>query len=64
MKSSGKVVVAIQNKTGDFWQVALDEQAQNFVLNALEQYFDGSIKIINNKLPFKPVDNSHCNIEG
>ena len=64
MKSSGKVVVAIQNKKGDFWQVALNEEAQGFVLNALSQYFEGTIKILNNKLPFEPVDNSHCNREG
>jgi len=63
MKSSGEVVVAIQNKTGDFWQVALDREAQGFVLNALDQYFEGTIKILDNKLPFEPGDNSHCNKE-
>ncbi len=53
MKTNGKCMVAIQNKKGDFWQVALDDEGQEFVLSALTQYFGGEIKIIKNKIPIE-----------
>jgi len=51
MKTTGRCVVAIENKKGDFYQVALDETGQSFIIGALVQYMNG-IKVLNNKLPF------------
>ena len=53
MKTNNKCALIIRNKKGDFWQVDLDENGMSFVLNCLEQYFGGMIKVFKNKLPLK-----------
>ncbi len=52
MRTTGRCMVAIENKKGDWWQIALDANGMAFVLQALEQYQGGTLKIIRNKLPF------------
>lgn len=45
------LVVAMQNKQGDFWQVALTPGQQEMVVSLIGQLHGGSIKILHNKLP-------------
>jgi len=51
MKTSGRCIVAIENKKGDFWQVALEENGQALVIQLLEKIQGGKIIIVDNKLP-------------
>lgn len=41
----------IENKKGDFWQIALDEDQQSMVMDLIGQMHDGTIKILKNKMP-------------
>ena len=41
----------IENKKGDFWQIALDENQQAMVMDLIAQMHDGPIKVVRNKLP-------------
>lgn len=51
MKASGRCVVAIENKSGDFWQIALSDYQQDLIIQFLEEIHEGKIKVIRNKLP-------------
>lgn len=46
-------MVAIENKSGGMYQLNLDLNAQAFVLNAIEEYMGGTLKVINRKLPME-----------
>ena len=52
-------MVAIENKKGNWWRVALDANGMAYVLQALEQYQAGKISNMRNKLPFTMVDPTH-----
>lgn len=40
----------IENKKGDFWQIALDEDQRNMVMDLIGQMHDGTIKILKNRV--------------
>lgn len=41
----------VENKKGDFWQIALDENQQAMVMDLIGQMHDGTVKVLKNKLP-------------
>ena len=45
------IVVFVENKKGDFWQVSLNKTEKTYVVNLLSQIHNGTIKILHNKLP-------------
>ena len=47
------IVVLIENKKGDFWQVALNEQDGDAVMYLIKIMHNGTIKALRNKLPLK-----------
>jgi hypothetical protein len=55
MKTS-RCFVAIFNKKGDCYQVALDQNGQRAVIDILSQYHDGKIKVLKDKLPISMTD--------
>lgn len=48
-----RLIVAIENKRGTFYQVALDQMQMDMVASLLEQIHEGSIKVMRPKLPLK-----------
>ena len=47
------IVAFVENKKGDFWQVALVKDQQPYVSDLIKQLHGGTIKILNNKLPLE-----------
>lgn len=41
----------VENKKGDFWQIALDKNQQAMVMDLIGQMHDGKVLILRNKLP-------------
>jgi hypothetical protein len=58
MKTSGKCMVAIENKKGDMYMVNLDANGQAFVLQALSQYLGGTLEVNKDKLPLTLITNT------
>jgi len=48
-----RLMVAVENKSGGFWQVALSDEEQQYVINLISQLHGGTVKILNNKLPLE-----------
>lgn len=46
MKTTGRCIVLVETKKKEFYQVALDGEGMSFVLEMLEQYFDGDIGVL------------------
>lgn len=46
-------MVAIENKSGGMYQLNLDENAQAFVINSIQQYTGGELRVFNRKLPME-----------
>lgn len=51
MKTSGRCLVAIENKKGDMYQVALDETTQALVIAFIAQISSGKLTVNRDVLP-------------
>lgn len=51
MKTSGRCLVAIENKKGDMYQVALDETSQALVIAFITQISSGKLTVNKDVLP-------------
>jgi hypothetical protein len=51
MKTTGRLMAALESEKGDFWQVALTLEEQLTVLDLIQQLHDGTVKLLRNKLP-------------
>ena len=51
MKTSGRCLVAIENKKGDMYQVALNESTQALVIAFITQLSGGKIAVNHDVLP-------------
>ena len=60
MQTSGRCLVALENKKGDMYQIDLDENGQAFVLQMIEQFMGGKITVAKGKLPIYLVKNKSC----
>lgn len=50
---ANSIVVLIENKKGDFWQVALNEQDRDMLMYLIKTMHGGTIKALRGKLPLK-----------
>lgn len=46
-----RMMAAVENRKGDFWQIALTEPEMAVVLGVIGQLHGGHIKVLRNKMP-------------
>ena len=51
-----RLMCAIEIKNGDFWQVALQPEQMDMVMDLIRQIHGGTIKVKRNKLPLSFVE--------
>lgn len=47
-------MIGIENKSGTWYQAALNDDEQKYIYSLLAQLHNGGIKVLRNKLPFEP----------
>jgi len=47
-----RIFVAVENKSGSCYQIALTDSEQNAVIDLIQQMHKGTVKAVRGKLPF------------
>ncbi len=50
MMKYNRLMVAVEIKNGDFWQVALKPEQMDAVMDLIKQLHGGTVKVLRNKL--------------